>query len=106
MQYLKSQGHGNRPNKSDELTDNVIEKLFECGQLGVNTPLQVMNLLHLSFSLVLGMRSGEEHRNLKWRDIELCTDDDDGDQYLCHIKERQTKIIVGSDPKDVRKSKP
>ena len=64
-----------------------------------------MNLLHLSFSLVLGMRSGEEHRNLKWRDIELCTDDD-GDQYLCHIKERQTNSVVGSDPKNVRKFKP
>lgn len=105
MQYLKSQGHGNRPNESDELIDNDIEKLFECGQLGVNTPLQVINLLHLSFSLVLGMRCGQEQRNLKWGDIELCTDDD-GDQYLCHIKERQTKTRVGSDPKDVRKFKP
>ena len=36
-QYLKSQGHGNRPNESDELTDNDTEKLCEGGQLGVNT---------------------------------------------------------------------
>ena len=38
-------------------------------------------------------------------DIELCTDDD-GDRYLCHIKERQTKTRVVSDLKDVRKFKP
>ena len=41
---------------------------------------------------------------LKRGDIELCTDDD-GDQYLCHFKERQTTARVGSDPRDVRKFK-
>ena len=28
--------------------------------------MQVTNLLHVSFSLVLGMRGGVEPRNLKW----------------------------------------
>ena len=105
MKSLKAQGYGNKPNESDELTDSDIEKLFECGQLGTETPMQLTNLLHTSFSLVLGMRGGVEPRNLKWGDIELNTDED-GDEYLCHKRERQTKTRVGADPKDTRKFKP
>ena len=82
-----------------------IDKLFECGQIGKETPVQVTNILHLSFSLVLGMRGGVEQRNLQWGDMELCTDED-GDEYLCHRKERQTKTRMGGDPKDLRKFKP
>ena len=37
--------------------------------------------------------------------MELCTDED-GDEFLCHRKERQTKTRVGGDPKDLRKFKP
>ena len=85
MKSLKTQGYGNKPNESDGLTDSDIEKLFKCGQLGSKTPMQLANLLHTSFSFVLGMRGGVEPRNLKWRDIEL--NDEDGDEYLCHKKE-------------------
>ena len=90
MQALKAQGYGSKPNESDELTDSDIDKLFECGQIGTETPVQVTNILHLSFSLVLGMRGGVEQRNWQWGDMELCTDKD-GNEYLCHRKERQTK---------------
>lgn len=105
MTSLKSQGLGNRPNEADELTDADIDKLFEAGQLGHETPQQIINLLHLSFSLLFGMRGGVEQRNLKWGDIELLCDEDE-DEYLSHIRERQTKTRVGTDPKNTRKFKP
>ena len=105
MSYLKANGHGSKPNESDELTDGDIDRLFECGQLGSETPQQVINLLHITFSLVLGMRGGVEQRELKWGDIELLTDVD-GDEYLCHIKERKTKTRTGADCRDTRKFKP
>ena len=66
--------------------------------------MQLTNLLHRSFSLVLGMRGGVEPRNFKWRDIEL--NYEEVDEYLCHKKERQTKTRVVADPKDTRKFKP
>ena len=104
MKALKAHGYGSKPNESDELTDSDIDKLFECGQIGTETPVQVTNILHLSFSLVLGMRGGVEQRNLQWGDMALCTDED-GDEYLCYRKERQTKTRVVGDPKDLRKFK-
>ena len=66
--------------------------------------MQMTNLLHTSVSLVLRMPGGVEPRNLKWGDIEL--NDKDGDEYLCHKRERQTKTRVGSDLKYTRKFKP
>lgn len=105
MVHLKAQGLGSKPNESDELTDQDINKLFECGQLGVDNPYQIVNLLHVTFSLVMGMRGGKEQHDLKWGDMELCVDED-GDEYLQHVRERTTKTRTGADPKDTRKFKP
>ena len=105
MSYLKKNGGGNRPNESDELTDEDIDKLFDAGELGHETPQQVINLLHVTFSLVLGMRGGVEQRALKWGDIELLTDAD-GDEYLEHRRERNTKTRTGADYRNIRKFKP
>lgn len=102
---LKAQGMGNKPNESDELTDEDIDKLFEAGILGHDSPQQIVNLLHITFSLLFGMRGGKEQRDLTWGDIELLTDED-GDAYLQHIRERQTKTRGGNDPKNIRKFKP
>ena len=67
--------------------------------------MQVTNLLHVSFSLVLGMRGGVEPRNLKWGTwncVRMKTV-----TSICAIKERdKPKNVGGSDPKDIRKFKP
>ena len=105
MAFLKSEGYGNKPNEAEELTDSDIDSLFACGQLGHETPQQIVNLLHLTFSMILGMRGGREQRQLSWGDISLSVDDD-GDEYLEHKRERQTKTRTGHDPKNVRKFKP
>ena len=86
---LKAQGLGNRPNEADELTDTDIEQLFHEGCFGVNNPEALINLLHLNFSLVLGMRGGKEQKQIKWRDIQIEVDED-GDEYLVHKRERAT----------------
>ena len=101
MAFLKQQGHGNKPNESDELTDSDIDNLFECGELGTSSPSQIVNMLHLTFSLVMGMRGGREQYQLRWGDIELCTDEN-GDKYIQHTRERQTKTRTGTDPKSNR----
>lgn len=105
MTYLKSQGYGSKPNAAEEITDVDIDNLFECGQLGIENATQIINLLHITFSLVMGMRGGREQHTLKWGDIEIHTDED-GDKYLEHSRERQTKTRTGTDHTNVRKFKP
>lgn len=102
---LKTQGLGNRPNEADELTDTDIEQLFHEGILGIHNPEALINLLHLNFSLVLGMRGGKEQKQLKWGDIQIEVDED-GDEYLVHKRERATKTRTGQDIRNVRKFKP
>ena len=105
LTFLKSQGHGSKPNEAEELTDDDINNLFECGQLGNENAYQITNLLHISFSLFMGMRGGREQHTLKWGDIIMKTDED-GDEYLEHVKERQTKTRTGTDTSNTRKFKP
>jgi hypothetical protein len=61
QKQLKGLWYGNKPNASDELTDEDINKLFDCSLLGVHSPLALVNFLHLTFSMSLGMRGGKEH---------------------------------------------
>ena len=64
QKQAKGLGYGNKPNASDELTDEDINKLFDCSLLGVHSPLALVNFLHLTFSMSLGMRGGKEQRDL------------------------------------------
>ena len=68
--------HGNKPNESEDLTDQDMDKLFECGQLGNDTRVQIVNFLHMTFSLSIGMRGVREQHQLKWDDIHLCQEYD------------------------------
>ena len=51
QKQLKGLGYGNKPNASDELTDEDINKLFDSSLLGVYSPLALLNFLHLNFSV-------------------------------------------------------
>ena len=105
MTFLKSEGKGCRPNEAEELTDQDIDALFRCQQLGQDNGTQITNLLHTTFSLVMGIRGGREQHTLKWGDIVLRTDED-GDEFLEHSRERQTKTRTGRDASNIRKFKP
>ena len=94
---LKGLGYGNKPNASDELTDEDINKLFDCSLLGVHSPLALVNFLHLTFSMSLGMRGGKEQRDLKFGDI-VIDKDASGEEFIQHVKERQPKTRTGADP--------
>ena len=102
---LKSKGLGNKPNAAEELTDADIDSLFQEDIIGIGSPQAVLNVLHINFSLVLGMRGGREQKDLSWGDIELQTDGE-GDEYLVHKREKSTKTRTGVDLADVRKFKP
>lgn len=101
---LKRQGLGNLANKSEAITDEEIEKLWECNQMGAATPDSIINTLWFYTTLHFGTRSAEEHRNMCWGDIKL-SEDGQGQEYLDFV-ERQTKTRTGENPRDVRKVKP
>ena len=65
--------------------------------LGVHSPLSLVNLLHLTFSTTLGMRGGKEQRDLKLGDI-IIGKDSSGEEFIQHVRERQTKTRTEKDP--------
>ena len=68
---LKQLGKGNKPKAADPITDNDIEKLFEAGELGTNSPASLLNSMWLNNTLHFGVRAGgEEHRHIQWGDVE------------------------------------
>ena len=101
---LKRQGLGNLAHKSEAITDEDIEKLWECDQLGATTPESIINTLWFFTTVHFGMRSAEEHRNICWGDIKL--DKDSQGQEFLEFVERQTKTRTGENPRDVKKVKP
>lgn len=51
-----------------------------------------------------GLRGCDEHRRMKWGDVQLLTDVN-GAEYL-EYSERQTKTGTGAEPRNVRAVKP
>jgi hypothetical protein len=97
QKQLKGLGYGNKPNASDELRDEDINKLFDCSPLGVHSPLALVNFLHLTFSISQGMIGGKEQCDLKFGEI-VIDKDASGEEFIHHVKERQTKMRTGADP--------
>ena len=67
----KSQGLGNKPRKSDSLTDEEIEKLYAAKCLGIESSQAVINTLWLNSTISFGLRRGKEQRDfdLRWVDV-------------------------------------
>ena len=51
---LKGKGMGNRPNRAKPLDDKVIDKLWAMGQLGLDTPESLLNLVWYNNTTLLG----------------------------------------------------
>ena len=91
---LKQLGKGNRPNKSDELTKQEEEKLWESDQLGLDSPSSLLNNVWFSNTKLFGFRGSHESRQLRWGDVSL-KNDENGDQFL-EFNERETKTRDGN----------
>ena len=68
---LKQEGRGNRPNRAEALTAADEEKLWECGQMVLESPDALMNNLWFALTKLLGFRGSHESRQLNWGDITL-----------------------------------
>ena len=94
---LKKSGLGNKPHKSDAVTANEIQNLFESGIAGLHNPLALNNAMLINM-MFLGFRGAKECYQRQLGDIKLVTVD--GTRYLTVVKERITKTRNGEVPKD------
>ncbi|XP_076105700.1 uncharacterized protein KIAA1958-like [Mytilus galloprovincialis] len=90
---LKSKGLGNRKRKADAFTQEAIDHLYDRNLLGTSNPDALINTVWLNNSMHFGMRSRQEHQDMKFGDIEMKATSG-GVQYL-EFTERQTKTRKG-----------
>jgi hypothetical protein len=98
---LKRQGKGNKPNAADGLCKDDIKRLYVEKELGPFSPNSLINTMWLNNNLFFGMRGCQEHREMRWGDVQL-KQTTRGVEYLVFSKERQTKTRSGEDPFNTR----
>ncbi|KXJ06675.1 Uncharacterized protein KIAA1958 [Exaiptasia diaphana] len=101
---LKKTGKGNKPNAAEAITDDEISVLYEKELLGISNAEALINTIWYMNTIHFGLRACDEHRQMKWGDVQLKTDTD-GTEYL-EYSERQTKTRTGEDPRNIRPVKP
>lgn len=57
---------GNRPNKADSFTDDMIDTMWEKDVLGSHTPKSLQNTLIYFFTMRFGFRGSHESKQLAW----------------------------------------
>ena len=98
---MKKAGKGNKTKAARALTDEEVEVLYGKELLGLSSPESLLNTLWLNNTQHFGLRGCQEHRNMRWGDVQLQTSAD-GTKFL-EYPERQTKT---TEPKDTRTVKP
>ena len=104
LKELKELGLGNQPRTAASLTEEELGSLWSSNVFNTSTPLGLLRVLFFYLSVNFGMRSGQEHRDLKMGDVQL-RQDHNGREFLTY-QERQTKTRTGADPKNTRKCVP
>ena len=100
---LKKKGKGSLPNKSDAVTSQEINMLYETGMAGFHNPRALNNALAVT-CMFLGFRGGRELYCRCLGDFKVVTAD--GIRYLTVTKERVTKTRNGETPRDLRFGEP
>lgn len=93
VKKLKQKGMGNRPNRSESLTFDEEDALWEKGELGYSNPTAVLRTIWFYMTMMFGLRGRHEARQMMWGDVSLHSDES-GRQYL-KFQERLTKTRNG-----------
>ncbi|CAI9744275.1 Hypothetical predicted protein [Octopus vulgaris] len=57
----------NLPRRAESLSDDDINKLWECDQLGPNTPESIFNTLWWNNTVHFGIRSVKPHNDMRYK---------------------------------------
>lgn len=101
---LKSQGLGNRPNRSEMISDSMIELLWEKNELGKVSPRALQNAIFVAFTNGFGFRGCHESRQLALGGVELKCDEK-GQEFLM-FAERLTQTRTGATGSNARSFQP
>jgi hypothetical protein len=93
-------GLGNRPNASEAVNSEDEDELYDSGAFGQNNPDSLITTIWYMNTVHFGLRGSHEHRQLKWGDVKL-ESDQNGVQSLTY-NERITKTRDGSNTKNTR----
>ncbi len=94
-QLVESFAKGNRPQSARALTEAEEDLLFEKGLFGDHEPEVLQRTVWWALSLHFGFRARDESRKLKWGDIALDVDPDNGNEVLVWKSERGSKTKHG-----------
>ena len=90
---LKKDGKGNKSKASEPLENSEVQKMWEKGALGDESPEVLQNTVWYLLTLHMGMRGRDEHYKLKYGDLNIHTTDE-GYKYV-EFNERDTKTRSG-----------
>ncbi|XP_052791863.1 uncharacterized protein LOC128226008 [Mya arenaria] len=66
QKQLKSESLGNKPKRTDPITDKEISQLWETKQLGKASPESIINSPWFFNTVNFGLRGSDEHRSMCW----------------------------------------
>ena len=84
---MKEAGKGNKTKAARALTDEEVDVLYSKELLGLSSPESLLNTLWFNNTHHFGLRGCQEHRNVRWGDVQLQTSAD-GTEFL-EYTERQ-----------------
>ena len=82
---LHESGMGKKPNKAESITKPEEEILWECGQLGIESPRSLINTLWFLFTQHFGLRGRQEHHSMCIQDFAFKLDDE-GNEYVTYAE--------------------
>ena len=72
---LREKGLGKKPNKTNSLTRQEEDILWECGQLGDKTPKSIIATLWWQLTQHFGLRGRQEHHSMRVEDFSFRKDE-------------------------------
>ncbi|KAK6186295.1 hypothetical protein SNE40_008360 [Patella caerulea] len=72
MKKISNMGLGNLRKQAEPITDNEEEQMWKCGVLGSHNPRLLVNTLIYLNGLHFSLRSGQEHRKLRFKNSQIC----------------------------------
>ena len=88
MKRLKAAGIGSRAHKAEPLTPEEEEMLWEKGVLGDHSPQALFNTVFYQNGVNFALRSGNEHRQLRYKDRQIQVFERPGERpYLQYVED-------------------
>ena len=88
MKCLQALGVGSKKRQAEPLTEKEKEILWQKGLLGDHSPQALLDTMVFMNGLYFALRSGNEHRNVRFSPCQIEVHDDEGERpYLLYTED-------------------